>query len=224
MDLMSRFAYLKSFNLASYDQINSDLGTESVEMLREDNCVFLGLCSNIFSVNTKPENKTVGFVRYKGILDECCKLKCFSCLCDCTLCKNCCINCKNCCTNCDNCCTNCGNCCTNCTNCELCNICFDYYYCCDILSADRQLVYTIFLKRCFISYCPMDCLGSISFVIRNPSGIEVGKNELRRICCDLCGARGKNSTYTMNFPLDASPEMKLTIINAVISIDMFFFS
>ena len=207
-DLMSRFAHLKSYNLSSYDQISSDLGKESVEMLKEDNCVFFGLCSNIFSVSIKPENKTVGFVRYKGILDECCKFSCCTCLCDCSLCKNCCINCKNCCTNC----------------CDLCNIFFDYYYCCDILSSDRQVVYTIFLKRCCISCFPLDCLGSISFVIKNAVGVEVGKIEMRRICCDICGTRGKNSTYTMNFPLDATPEMKLTIINAVISIDMFFFS
>jgi len=95
------------------------------------------------------------------------------------------------------------------------------YFCCDILSLTRQVVYTIFLRRCCLSCCPLDCLDSINFVIKNALGVEVGKIELRRTCCTLCGLRGNSSTYTINFPLDATPELKLTIINAVISIDMF---
>jgi hypothetical protein len=85
----------------------------------------------------------------------------------------------------------------------------------------RQVVYTIYLRRCCISCCPLDCLNSITFVIKNAYGVEVGRIELRRTCCTFCGLRGNNCTYTINFPLDATPELKLTIINAVISIDMF---
>ena len=197
-DAMSRFAYVKSLNLNSYEQINANLGTEAAEMIKEKNCVICGLCSNFFCVSVKPENRPVGYVRYKGICTDCCKGSC-----DC--CGLCC----------------CCNICKNCSNCQPCDICFDYYYCCDILNLARQIVYTIFLRRCCLSCCPLDCLNTISFVIRNAAGVDVGKIELRRTCCTLCGLRGNNSTYTINFPLDATPELKLTIINAVISIDMF---
>ena len=61
------------------------------------------------------------------------------------------------------------------------------------------------------------------FAIKNASGAEVGAIQLKRTCCVCCGLRGKNATYTITFPADATPEMKLTIINAVISIDMFYF-
>ena len=78
-DLISRFAYVKSLNLNSYDQINSDLGTEAVLMTKEDNCIICGLCSNFLCVSVKPENKPVEYVRYKGVLDECCKSSCNCC-------------------------------------------------------------------------------------------------------------------------------------------------
>ena len=199
-DAISRFAYVKSLNLNSYDQINSGLGTESVQMTKENNCVVCGLCSNFLCVSVKPENRPVGYVRYKGTLDDCCGGSC----CCVNLCCCCCLMCKN-----------------FCTTCQPCDICFDYYYCCDILSLARQVVYTIYLRRCCISCCPLDCLNSITFVIKNAYGVEVGRIELRRTCCTFCGLRGNNCTYTINFPLDATRELKLTIINAVISIDMF---
>ena len=107
-----------------------------------------------------------------------------------------------------------------CTTYKPLDICFDYYYCYDILSIAKQVVYTIFLRKCSISCCPTDCLNSITFVIRNALGVEVGKIELRKTCFIFCGLRRKNCTYTINFPLDATHELKLTIINAVISIDM----
>ena len=197
---MSRFAYVKSLNLNSFDQISADLGTEAVQMTKEDNCVMCGLCSNFLCVSVKPENRPVGYVRYKGALDECCKGSCNCC----GLCCQCFLLCKNC-----------------CTTCKPCDVFFDYYYCWDILSVEKQVVYTIFWRRCCISCCPNDCLDSITFVIRNASGVEVGRIELRRTCCTFCGLRGNNCTYTINFPIDATPELKLTIINEVISIDMF---
>lgn len=201
-DNMGRFAYVKNLNLSSYEQYGSNLGTESAEMTREKNCVCLGCCSNFFPVNIKSENRIAGIVRYKGCLEDCCKCKC---KCDCSLCFGCC------CSICEIC------------KCNLKDICFDYYYCCDILSPDKQLVYTIFLRRYCLSACPTDCLDSFTFIIKNPEGKDVGRIEMRRTCCTLCGLLGKSCTYTINFPLDATPELKLTIINAVISIDMFVF-
>jgi len=90
------------------------------------------------------------------------------------------------------------------------------------MTPQRALVYTIYIKRCCISCCPLDCCDTIDFAIKNASGAEVGAIQLKRTCCVCCGLRGKNATYTITFPADATPEMKLTIINAVISIDMFY--
>ena len=90
------------------------------------------------------------------------------------------------------------------------------------MTPQRDLVYTIYLKRCCISCYPLDCCGTIDFAIKNVGGAEVWHIQLTRTCCVCCGLRGKNATYTINFPPEATPEMKLTIINAaVISIDMF---
>ena len=82
-------------------------------------------------------------------------------------------------------------------------------------------MYSIYLRRCCITICPTDCLNSLTFTIRSPGGEDVGKIEMRRNCCNCCGLFGKSCTYTIIFPNDATPDLKLTIINAVISIDMF---
>ena len=112
--------------------------------------------------------------------------------------------------------------CKNCP-CNPCNLCCDYFYVCDVCNPDKNVVYTIFLKRCCLSCLPFDCLEKLTFVIRNASGNEVGQIDLRRACCVCNGLRQRNCTYTITFPPDASPELKLTIINAVYSIDMFIF-
>jgi hypothetical protein len=203
-DRMSRFAYCKSFNLSSYDQFSSNAGTESAEMIKENNCVVCGFCSNFFDVYTRPDNKLAGIVKYKGKCDDCCSCKLDCCCCIpicCGICKGCC-DCKGLC------------------DCK-CDICHDYFYCCDILSNARQLVYSIYLKRCCISCCPTDCLDSLTFTIKSSGGSDVGNIEMRRNCCNCCGLLGKSCTYSISFPPDATPELKLTIINAVISIDMF---
>ena len=205
-DRMSRFAYCKSFNLSSYDQFSSNAGTESAEMIKENNCVVCGLCSNFFDVYTKPDNKLAGIVRYKGPMDDCCKCDCCCCCC-CGNCKGLC-DCKELC---------------NCKDLCKCDICHDYFYCCDILSNARQIVYSIYLKRCCLSLCPTDCLDSLTFIIKSSGGDNVGNIEMRRNCCNCCGPLGKSCTYTIGFPSDATPELKLTIINAIISIDMFGF-
>ena len=168
-------------------------------MLKENNCVVCGLCSSLFDVYTKPDNKLVGVVKYKGVCDDCCCPIC--CPICCGICKGCC-DCK--------------------CKCE-CDICYDYFYCCDILSNTRQLVYSIYLKRCCLTVCPTDCLNSLTFTIKSSGGDNFGNIEMRRNCCNCCGLLGKSCTYTISFPLDATPELKLTIINAIISIDMFGF-
>ncbi len=193
---IDRFAYVRSLNLSSYEQINGDLGTLSVEMTREANCIFCDLCSAFFDVHTRPDNRMAGIVRYKGRCADCCKggCGCFTA------------------------------CCAICKNCNPCDIFFDYYYVCDILNLERMPVYTIYLRRCCISCCPTDCCETITFVIRNPLGtVDLGKIEMKRLCCTCSGLRGKNVTYTISFPVDATPELKLTIINAVYTMDMFIF-
>jgi len=183
-DNMARFAYVKSFNVGSYAQIGAEGGTEFVEMTREPNCIFCGICSYFLFVNIKSENRMAGIVRYRG----CCDAWCSSC------CKS-----------------------SGCCN------CYNYYYCFDVMTPQRDLVYTIYVKRCCLSCLPLDCCGEIDFAIKNASGNEVGAIHASRTCCVCCGLRGKNVTYTITFPPDATPEMKLTIINGVISFDIFYF-
>ena len=183
-DNMARFVYVKSFNVGSYAQIGAEGGTEFVEMTREPNCIFCGICSYYLFVNIKSENRMAGIVRYRG----CCDALCSSC------CKS-----------------------SGCCN------CYNYYYCFDVMTPQRDLVYTIYVKRCCLSCLPLDCCGEIDFAIKNASGNEVGAIHASRTCCVCCGLRGKNVTYTITFPPDATPEMKLTIINGVISFDIFYF-
>jgi hypothetical protein len=197
LDPFARFAYVKSLNLSAYNQINEGAGTESVEMTKEDTCLFCGICSAFLPVTTKPDNTRVGYVKYKGFCEDFCKNLCLPCIRCFELCKNC--------------------------PCNPCNLCCDYFYVCDVCNPDKNVVYTIFLKRCCLSCLPFDCLEKLTFVIRNASGNEVGQIDLRRACCVCNGLRQRNCTYTITFPPDASPELKLTIINAVYSIDMFIF-
>ena len=114
-DRMSRYAYCKSFNISSYDQFSSNAGTESVEMVKENNCVVCGLCSTFFDVKIKPENRLAGVVKYKGPCEVCCK-----CVCDCDC-------------NCDCCGCGCSICCGICEICKVCSnckdICYNYFYC-----------------------------------------------------------------------------------------------
>ena len=105
----------------------------------------------------------------------------------------------------------------------LCNGCYEFFYCCDILSPNKNLVYTIYIRKCCISCIPVDCCGYIRFSIKNTSNKEVGSIEARRNCCNICGICPMTCTYSINFPPDATPDLKLTIIKAVIAIDMFYF-
>ena len=106
--------------------------------------------------------------------------------------------------------------CKRCGNC-----CYDYFYCCEILSPNKETIFIIYLKKCCLSCVPVDCCDEINFTINNAKGDEVGTIKAKRGCCNSCGICGTNFTYTINFPGGITPEIKLTIINAVISIDLF---
>ena len=238
---------LGSYNEVTEQNINS----ECVEMLKETKCFLLGMCTAFFPVNVKPDGNTIGFVRYKGPLEPCCQKVCGPCIKCCTCDGKCDFNCGECCKkacspcikcftcacfkncnckcdfNCEACCKKaCFPCIKCCGYCKICftspiSLCYNYYYVCDACTPDKQPVYTILLKRCSLSFIPTDCCDSLSFVIRNVSGSDVGQIEVRKATCIFNGFRQKNCTYTIKFPPDASPELKLTIINAVYSIDMF---
>ena len=60
-------------------------------------------------------------------------------------------------------------------------------------------------------------MGVYNYVIRDPMNNDVGRIEGRGSCIPLCG---DTLTYTIIFPLDATPELKLTIINAMILLDI----
>ena len=188
-DLINRFDYCKSFSIASFDQFSTDAGVETVEMIKEKNCVCCGICSYFLDVLTKPDNRLAGIIEFRGCLSDCCK----------------------------------GNegCCSFLKNCS--DLCYDFYYCCDILSPNKESIYIIYLRKCCLSCFPVGCCGVVNFTIKTPDGTNVGEIEGKRNCCNLCGICGANFTYTIQFPENATPEMKLTIINAVIAIDILIF-
>ena len=109
-DLINRFDYCKSLSLSSFDQYSSDAGIETVEMIKENNCVCFGVCSYYLDVCTKPDNRLAGIVQFAGCLANCCKGP---------------------------------GCCSFCKNCSDC--CYDFYYCCDILSPNKELIYILFI-------------------------------------------------------------------------------
>ena len=116
--------------------------------------------------------------------------------------------------------------CNYCFKCGCCkcsggDCCYDYYYCCEICSPSKETLFIIYLRKCSYSCFPIDCCNEIVFIIKTPDGANVGDIRGTRNCCNLCGACGANFTYTINFPHGSTPEIKLTIINAVISIDLF---
>lgn len=201
-NLFNRFAYCKSISLSSYNQYSSDSGVETVEMIKENKLICVGICSYYLDVFTKPDNNLVGIIQFKG----CCR-------CDYDCCKELCEK--------DDCCCGCSCGCSICCNkCE--DICFNFFYCCDILTSNKDLVYTIFLRKCCFRFYPIECCEVLTFIIKTPDGTNVGKIEGRRNCCNCYGVCGANFTYTIDFPKNATPQMKLTIINAVIAIDIFY--
>ena len=120
----------------------------------------------------------------------------------------------------------CGELCNGTSSCNICkncsDCCYDFYYCCDILSPNKEIVYTIYLRKCCLSCFPIGCCNVLNFTIKTPDGTNVGEIEGKRNCCSFMGICGSNFTYTIQFPGNSTPELKLTIINAVIAIDIFY--
>ena len=113
-------------------------------------------------------------------------------------------------------------CCMWCKNCIQCikECCKDYYYCCDILSPNKELIYTIYLLRCCIQCCPSGDCETLDFVIKNPKDVTVGKITGFKRCCEYFGCFDANYGYKIKFPENETIQNKLTIINAVIILDL----
>ena len=109
--------------------------------------------------------------------------------------------------------------CCKCTSCCPCTCC-DYIYCCDVLGANRLPLYTIFEKKlCCIGRCFNYC-STANYDIKNTNMDTVGKIIGKKICCNVCGICGSNTVYNIIFPPEATLEIKATIVNAVIAIDI----
>ena len=108
--------------------------------------------------------------------------------------------------------------CTDCCKTE-CLSCYKYFYCCEILDHNRNNVYNIFIRQCCLSVCPVDCCGNIDFAIKDSSRDTVGEIKCNKDCCPCCEFK---CIYDITFPPNSTPENKLTIINAVIAIDLFY--
>jgi len=112
----------------------------------------------------------------------------------------------------------CNECCKSKECCSLCkDICYKYFYCCDILDPNGHQIYTIFLRKC--CGCPVDCCSYLKFAIKDQSNVDVGYIDAYTSCCS-CYYFPTTYTYYIDFPAQATPELKLTIINGVIAIDL----
>ena len=203
LGIMNRFDWCKSYTMLSAEQFESlDAGIETAEMTKEGNCYVGRYCSIILPVHTKPNNTLVGYVKFLGFCEAFCNAYC-------NCCKGCCKSdcCKGCCTLCKGCCKE--------------DCCYNYYYMCDILLPNRNLIYTIFIRKCCMDICSFNscCCDTVEFAIKNTNFETVGEI-IRKKKCNICGICGANSTYSIKFPPDATPENKLTIINAAIAIDI----
>ena len=193
-DTLKKFASIKSFSLTSFDQYSSqDNGLEFSEVIKEPNCCDCqGCCSLYFDVNLKAENRLAGMIKYRG----CCEDSCFNCCCGEKKEKG-------------------GEerkCCDCCKDC--CHILIHYG---DIIDGNKQFKYALYFRDCCCSYLPN--FGTYLYVLRDANQNDVGRIEGRGRCIPLCG---DTLTYTITFPLDATPELKLTIINAVMLMDMIY--
>lgn len=111
---------------------------------------------------------------------------------------------KKCCS-----CSLCGSCCV-CFTCD----CYNYTYCCEILTPDNRQKYVIQEKRCCLS-CASGKNCGLSFTINDCSGMSVGSIEGNGKCC------GGEYTFKIIFPQSATIEDKLCLLNAIYAIDTF---
>ena len=96
----------------------------------------------------------------------------------------------------------------------LCNKdCHDYFLACDILNQGKEIKYSIFLQKCCCDCCYDGKCSPIKYAIKNNSGMTVGRIEGYPNCLEC------NYVYKIRLSDEASPEIKLTIINAIFVID-----
>ena len=103
-----------------------------------------------------------------------------------------------------------------CVNCCICFTwdCYNYTYCCEILTPDNRQKYLINEKRCCLSWATGKSCG-LSFTISDSNGTSVGSIEGNGKFC------GGEFTYKIIFPQNASIEEKLCLLNPINAIDTF---
>lgn len=116
------------------------------------------------------------------------------------------------------CCEECCSCQCNCNCCCVCLHCYDYYYSCEVLDSLRQPKYQIYLKRCCLSCAKGKCC-SMSFIITTNHNKTLPVGTIEGYPTDCCT---EGYTYNINFPADATPELKVTLLNAIYAIDSFY--
>ena len=104
---------------------------------------------------------------------------------------------------------------TRCCDCRDCCHVLNHYG--DIIDGNKEFKYALYYRDCCCSVLP-SC-GIYLYILRDTNGNVVGRIEGRGRCMPLCG---DTLTYTIFFPQDATPELKLTIINAVMLMDLLF--
>jgi hypothetical protein len=194
-DPISRFGKCINYNMSSYDQLNSNGGTQFAELDKNKNCSICGLCSVLMDVNILPEKRCAGIIKLRSICDDCFCCKCF----------------KDCCKGpCD--CFKCS--CQGCP-CKICLFdCYDYYYCCEVLLPNQEQKYVIMRKICCLKCCTRKECG-LAFTIFNTNSEPVGNIQGKGEFCS------NSYTYQISFPQDATPDLKLCLLNAIYAIDTF---
>ena len=194
-DPYSRWQGCESNIVSSVQDIEQNGGTRFSNMIRGKECGLLGICPKYFYVNDDKdvEASTYGIVKIKGLIETCliCKLCSCDCKCDC--------KCK-----CD--------CFQNC--CKICKCdCNDYFDACEILNPGKERQYVIQIAKCCIDYFLAGRYCVVKYVIRDLENSIVGRIEGYPSYCDC------SYVYKIDLPPQASPEMKLTIINSIFVMD-----
>lgn len=196
--LINQSAKFNNFSIQSYEQFSSNNGKFYAEIDKDGRCCCT--CRSILmEVNMIIENRLGGIVKIRGC-DDCCFCTCCQCICfDCM----------------------CVPCCCDCCNCRDC--CYRKIYTCEILDSNKELKYYIFFYVCkcilLSCKCVRKCCG-LKFIITDRS-MENEVGSIEEIDMILGEFFNDSDTYNVIFPMDASPELKLTIINALSVIDTF---
>lgn len=202
---ISNFDYCNSFRLSSSQEISPNKEQALFSEMRKisGNSLCFGIGKLKFKVSIPNENRIVGIIQFGNdccedteALDdvECCGINC------CEIIK----------------------CCKD----EKC--CYEEVKCCEIFKPTNEenknknkneAEYTIYLSKCRI---PCNICGDPKFIIKNRKDNNVGEIKISKSCCNLCGICKDNLKYNITFPIETTPELKLTIINALFTLDMAF--